>query len=468
MLFNSLEFPLFFGIFAAIYYPLPRRARLFWLFAGSSYFYAVALPKYLTVLYLLIAVDYAAGRLIEKSTGRLRFLFFCTSLSANLGALFFFKYRYFFDTQLSSVLGYLRVPYAAHDWSLLLPIGLSFHTFQSMSYIIEVYFGRQRAERDLLNYSTYVLFWPQLVAGPIERPGHLLPQIRAKHPFDVERVTTGLKWMLAGYLKKVVIADRLALYVNTAYGTPSQASGWTLLVATYFFSIQIYCDFSGYTDIARGCAALLGYKLSPNFDMPYLSRSLGEFWRRWHISLSSWFRDYVYIPLGGNRSRPARHRLNLMLVFLASGLWHGANWTYVFWGGLHGGYLIVENLFRDRLDKLGERWAVARTLITFHLVTFAWIFFRAGSVTEAMLIIKKIACLFLNEEHSLAFDLSGRQILSRGCLIAALLGAELWFHRPSSKRAVPPWIRWSLYYGAALTILAMGIFEETKFIYFQF
>ncbi len=314
------------------------------------------------------------------------------SIVANVGILGFFKYINFVDANLTVLFGALHLGWAIPHLDIILPIGLSFHTFQSMSYTIEVYRGRQQAERHLGIYALYVMFYPQLVAGPIERPQNLLHQFREPHTFDAERVIDGLKLMLWGFFKKVVIADRLALYVNGIYDHPAAQHGWPLIIATYFFAFQIYCDFSGYTDIAIGAAQVMGFRLMDNFNRPYFAKSIVEFWQRWHISLSSWFRDYLYIPLGGNRVAVPRWCFNIMVVFLVSGLWHGANWTFIVWGALHGVYVIAgvatfawqrKFLRIRRHARIGwsRRWIEA--FVTFHLVLIAWVFFRAASLSDA-------------------------------------------------------------------------------------
>lgn len=319
------------------------------------------------------------------------------SLVANIGVLAVFKYYNFIVTNLSYLLKLTgadnHIPYLG----ILLPIGLSFHTFQAMSYTIEVYRGRQKAERNFGIYALYVMFYPQLVAGPIERPQNVLPQFHNKHSFNYDDVAAGLRQMLWGYFKKVVVADRLAIYVNSVYNHhPERYSGITLIMATVFFSFQIYCDFSGYSDIALGIARVMGYKLMINFRRPYFATSIKEFWSRWHISLSSWFRDYLYIPLGGNRSSTIRWYFNILLVFIISGLWHGASWVFVVWGALHGLYQISELLFNKIFDnrflsiKKTVIGILLSTIFTFTLVSFGWIFFRANSINDAFAIVRNI------------------------------------------------------------------------------
>ncbi len=352
MLFNSLQFLLFFPVVTALYFLASQRLRWVVLLAASCVFYAAFIPKYLLILAFLILVDYVAGRGIENAEGRRRRMLLLMSLVANIGLLCVFKYLDFADQNLNALFAWAGLDWVIPQLNIILPIGLSFHTFQAMSYTIEVYRGRQKAERHLGIYALYVMFYPQLVAGPIERPYQLLHQFREHHEFDLPRVSDGLKLMLWGFFKKVVIADRIGLYVNQVYEAPTSHHGWSLIVATYFFAFQIYCDFSGYTDIAIGAAQVMGFRLMDNFNRPYFAKSIAEFWRRWHISLSSWFRDYLYFPLGGNRVPVPRWCFNISIVFLLSGLWHGASWTFVVWGALHGFYILVGRFTRTRAPAL--------------------------------------------------------------------------------------------------------------------
>ena len=357
------------------------------------------IPIYILILGFTIIIDYLAGIFLEKSTEKNKKLFLIASLVANIGVLCVFKYYNFLNDNLTELLRGIRLQNPIPALSILLPIGLSFHTFQAMSYTIEVYRGNQKAEKNFGIYALYVMFYPQLVAGPIERPQNLLHQFYEKHAFDYERVVNGLKLMLWGFFKKLVIADRLALYVGAVYNNPTHHTGLSFIVATIFFAFQIYCDFSGYSDIAIGAAKIMGFKLMTNFNRPYFAKNISEFWQRWHISLSTWFRDYLYIPLGGRRVSIPRWYFNLFFVFLVSGLWHGANWTFIIWGALNGFYLvfaIVSKGIRDRithlvgLNRLPNINRALQIAITFMLVCFAWIFFRANSISDSFLIIKNI------------------------------------------------------------------------------
>ncbi len=391
MLFNSIQFLLFFPVVTLVFFLMPHRFRWAWLLGASAYFYAFFIPAYLWILIGTIIVDYIAGLLIGRSkTLYERRMWLGASLVANVGVLAVFKYGNFIAGNLNpelAQLGWAQIPLL----KMALPIGLSFHTFQAMSYTLEVYHGRQEPERHLGHYALYVMFYPQLVAGPIERPQNILPQLNEEQHFDWDRFVSGLRLMLWGLFKKVVIADNIALIVETAYGQASRQPGWFLWLATYAFSVQIYCDFSGYSDIARGSARAMGFTLMENFRLPYFAQSVNEFWSRWHISLSTWFRDYIYIPLGGNRVSTSKWVRNTLIIFLISGLWHGADWKFVVWGGLHAFYLIFGRFTKSWRDAWTPGSPFLRVLITFHLVSLAWVFFRADSLEIAWVIMQKLA-----------------------------------------------------------------------------
>lgn len=399
MLFNSAAFLIFFPLVTTAYFLLPHRFRWMLLLAASCYFYMAFIPEYILILVVTITVDYFAGLGLEKFEGRTRRWVLIASILTNIGMLAFFKYFNFANENLAALANFIGWNYPIPSLSILLPIGLSFHTFQSLSYTIEVYRGNQKAERHVGYLALYVLFYPQLVAGPIERPQNILHQLHEEQHFEYPRVTNGLKWMAWGMFKKVVVADRMVQFVNPVYGDPTIYDGPALVLATLAFAIQIYCDFSGYSDLALGSAQVMGVKLMKNFDHPYFARSISEFWRRWHISLSTWFRDYVYIPLGGNRVSEPRWAFNIFLTFLISGLWHGANWTYILWGALHGFYFILSALTvpfwqrlsaATRLEQMPRLKAGLALLTTFSLVTFAWIFFRAESLGDALYITRHL------------------------------------------------------------------------------
>ena len=481
MLFNSPSFAVFFPVVTLLYFALPQRARAPLLLAASCVFYMAFIPEYILILAFLIVVDYSAGLLIESARGPRRRAWLIVSLCANIGILGFFKYFNFFNDNLAALARVLGWNYSIESLRIILPIGLSFHTFQSMSYTIEVYRGRVPAERSPLYFALYVMFYPQLVAGPIERPQHLLPQFREHHRFTWANFVQGMQLMVTGLFKKIVIADRVALVVNTVYADPGQYSGAQLLVATWLFAVQIYCDFAGYTEIARGAAKIMGFDLMVNFNRPYLATSIVDFWRRWHISLSTWFRDYLYFPLGGNRRGRARTCLNLALVFLISGLWHGANWTFIIWGALHGLFVVVYVLTETPRARLAAALPAALMtflswLLTFSLVTLAWVFFRAATRHDAMLILSKVFTelggLEATDVHP---GLDGLQFGLALAVIAALVVLEL----VSTRRSVwaliaarPRWQRWAAYYAFGLAFGVLLLLSPQSgpqpFVYFQF
>ncbi len=468
MLFNSFQFVYFFVVVTTLFYVLPHKIRWVLLLFSSCFFYMAFVPVYILILGFTIVIDYLAGLYIEKENGHKRKLYLIISLVANIGVLCVFKYYNFINANVGSLLsnwGYISpLPYLG----ILLPIGLSFHTFQAMSYTIEVYRGNQPAERNFGIYALYVMFYPQLVAGPIERPQNLLHQFYSKHIFNTSNITAGLKQMLIGFLKKLVIADRVAIYVNTIYGNPHSQSGSSLACATVFFAFQIYCDFSAYSDIAIGAAKVMGFDLMKNFNRPYFATSISQFWRRWHISLSTWFKDYLYIPLGGSRvkNKVLQYR-NLLIVFLISGLWHGANWTYVVWGGLNGFLLIIESVFKISSKTSGWIITVFKILATFVLICITWVFFRASDVNEAITILKKI--VYFEGPFNPG---NPKDHFFYGCLAIAGLMFFEWIneYKPTLYKYLPnTFITRCAYYALiVVVILLFGVFGGGEFIYFQF
>ena len=400
------------------------------------------------------------------------------------GVLAIFKYYNFFNDNVTVFLQDFglqnRLPYL----SILLPIGLSFHTFQAMSYTIEVYRGNYKAERHFGIYSLYVMFFPQLVAGPIERPGNLLPQFRIEHEFDYNRVKSGLILIAWGIFKKVVIADRLAIAVDSVYSNPHTYSGFSLIIATLLFTFQVYCDFSGYADVAIGSARVLGFKLMKNFNFPFVSKSFMEFWQRWHISLSTWFKDYLYIPLGGNRVSAGKWYRNIMIVFLISGLWHGASWNYIVFGALQGFYIILGKATAPQRKKLLNKLHLGSNeglsiITTFLLLAFSLIFFRSANIERAFYIISKI---FTEIPFFFTELLRGRVIIQNfglntfelilSFLLIILMETIQYWHRKKDLTLVlresPVYVRWPVYYAGLAMILFFGVFENRLYIYFQF
>jgi alginate O-acetyltransferase complex protein AlgI len=436
----------------------------------------VFIPVYILILGFTIVIDYFAGIWLAKTEGKRKKYFLIASLVANIGVLAIFKYYNFLNNNLSEILNSLGYKNSIPNLSILLPIGLSFHTFQAMSYTIEVYRGNQKAEKHFGIYALYVMFYPQLVAGPIERPQNLIHQFYEKHHFEYERVVEGLKLMLWGLFMKIVIADRLAIYVNAVYNNAEQHNGITLLVATVFFAFQIYCDFAGYSNIAIGAAKVMGFNLMTNFNRPYFSQSISEFWKRWHISLSTWFRDYLYISLGGNRVSIPRWYFNLLIVFVISGLWHGANWTFIIWGAINGFYLVFAIITEKWRNKFNNFIGiihfpvflnVIQVLITFCLICFSWIFFRAINFQTAIGIIKKILTfsgqLYIGELQQFLYGL-----ISISILIIIEINRE-YFGQSIFPFKTNHWFKEEMGYALLIIIILMiGVFDGSQFIYFQF
>lgn len=397
MLFNSLEFLCFFPIVCLGYFLIPHKYRWIWLLIASYIFYMGWNAAYALLLLFSTVVTWLTGIAVDRSTGsKKRKVFLALGITLNLAILFVFKYFGFFMSTIYSVFGALGIAYTEIQFSLVLPVGISFYTFQAIGYCIDVYRKQTPVQRNFGKYALFVSFFPQLVAGPIERSYTLIPQFEEVHTFSSERTASGLRLMAWGFFKKIVIADTVCVAVNRVYNNVDSFQGLPLILATVLFTIQIFCDFSGYSDIARGCARIMGFRLMKNFDHPYFATSIRDFWRRWHISLSTWFKDYVYIPLGGNRKGKHRTSLNLLITFLVSGLWHGANWTFIIWGGFHAIVQIIERYTKiffaklshiTRLERVPKVRKVGKIVFTFCLVCFAWIFFRANSVQEAFYVI---------------------------------------------------------------------------------
>jgi alginate O-acetyltransferase complex protein AlgI len=491
MLFNSFEFLFFFVVVTCLFFTISHKYRWPLLLTSSSLFYMAFIPKYILILGSTIVIDYLAGILIEKENkngGKLSRFYLILSLITNIGVLAIFKYLNFLNENISWLLHQFGIDANLPLLKIILPIGLSFHTFQAMSYTIEVYRKKQTAEKNFGIYALYVMFYPQLVAGPIERPQNILHQFHQKQYFDYNRVTDGLRLMVWGLFKKVVIADRLATFTDPVFDNPEKQSAITLCIAAFFFSYQIFCDFSGYSDIALGSARVMGFKLMKNFDNPYQSKTISEFWSRWHISLSSWFRDYLYIPIGGNKVSVPRWYFNLFFVFMVSGLWHGASWTFIIWGALHGMYLIFGLITKNyrssvnkflRLSNYPALLSFTQVITTFLLVTIAWIFFRSQSVESAFTFIKGLSGIFsdvktflINGSYAITVHkISALEIILSGMLIAFLETIHyLQYRLPLTSIFKRQHIitRWAIYYLFFLIIVFLGVFEKRSFIYFQF
>lgn len=479
MLFNSFEFLIFFPVIVIFYFAIPYKWRWLLLLCGSYYFYMSWKAEYVILILVSTAIDFfAAKRMSLTPLKSKRKKFLLLSIFTNLGLLFSFKYFNFFSDSARAILNEFNIFYDVPAFDLLLPVGISFYTFQTLSYTIDVYNSKKQPETHFGKFALYVSFFPQLVAGPIERSNSLLPQLHLKYDFDYDRVVDGLRLMLWGFFKKVVIADRLAYYVNIVYNNPNEHYGFQIILATVFFAFQIFCDFSGYSDIAIGAAKVFGINLTNNFDKPYFSKSISEFWKRWHISLSTWFRDYVYIPLGGNRVIKWRWYYNLFITFLVSGLWHGANWTFVVWGALHGFYFVFaifskpyrRNIIKSiALDKYPSVLKVIQVLSTFILICFGWIIFRANSLSEAVVLIKNIFTLHSESMH-INFLRTSDLILD--LVFIALLQISYFLQKDRKfstfLASKPTLIRWSVYVFITLSILYFGGQGGQEFIYFRF
>ncbi len=495
MLFNSLHFLVFFPIVVLLYLLMPRKVRHLWLLAASYYFYMSWNPRYAVLIAISTVTTFVSGLLLERAEQapderrRRRRKRWCVALSflINIGILFFFKYFDFALENVNRILNLLHITVLEKPFDVLLPVGISFYTFQALSYTMDVYRGRIEAEKSLLRYALFVSFFPQLVAGPIERSENLLTQVRDMDRWQLwnaGRIRDGLLLMLWGFFQKLMIADRAAIAVNAVYNQYQVFGGGEILLATLLFAFQVYCDFDGYSNIARGAARVCGFELMHNFRQPYFSHSIGEFWRRWHISLSEWFRDYLYIPLGGNRVSCWRNWMNLMIVFLVSGAWHGASWHYIFWGGIHGAYQVLgkwKDLFLGYLQKhLGWEGPprlpkALQVLVTFLLVDAAWLVFRANSIGDVKGMLERMVRM-----PGFA-DPAGMQLLPvewmlLGASLLVLLVVDLFYAKGISLRSQVARqctaVRILLYTAGIGVILVFGVYgaayDTSRFFYFQF
>ncbi|MEM6342870.1 MAG: MBOAT family O-acyltransferase [Bacteroidota bacterium] len=485
MLFHTIEYAIFFPIVVFLYFLIPHKFRWALMLAASYYFYACWKLEYLSLIVISTIIDYFAARQIAASDNKgSKKAFLLLSLASNLGILFFFKYFNFFSTSAQAAFDQFNIFVDVPTFDYLLPVGISFYTFQTLSYTIDVYKGNQQPEKHFGIFALFVSFFPQLVAGPIERSTHLLPQFHQRQAFDFGRLTNGLKLILWGLFKKVIIGDSLSIFVDSVYSTPASHDSLSLLLASICFAFQIYADFSGYTDIARGSAQVIGFDLMENFKQPYTAKSISEFWRRWHISLSTWFRDYVYIPLGGNRTVKWRWYYNLFVTFTVSGLWHGANWTFVLWGALHGFYLIFAIITEDSRNRLKKSLGISRNetvhklvqvLSVFVLVLIGWVFFRAENISDAFYILGQIFdprtytwtfSLVSNVQANSPFSFA----LGMGCLILFLILDTM-----SKDKQFPDFLnghklayRWTIVYILLFCLVFFTPKGSGQFIYFQF
>ena len=490
MYFNSMEFLLFFPIVVLVYYAIPQKIKWIWLLITSFFFYMCWSVKYSFLLMFTIVTTWVTALLIGKAnkyTGKkkvyLRSIGLASCIVINLGILFVFKYGNFVIDNLS----YLGIQNVS-KFNIILPVGISFYTFQAIGYIADVYKGELEAEKNLGKYALFVSFFPQLIAGPIERAPHLMKQIHEIHKFEYGNAKNGLILMTWGLFQKVVLADRAGIVVNTVFNSYENYPGIWRLFAAILFSVQIYCDFGGYSNIAIGAAKVMGFELMDNFDTPYFAQSIKEFWRRWHISLSQWLRDYIYIPMGGGHCSKKRKYFNIMVTFAISGLWHGAGWNYIVWGLLHGTYQVVGEFSKPARDNLKEILHIRETellgcfrcLITFSMVTLAWIFFRMSSLTNALCFINGMFTDFqlyriMDAAQWNSLGITAIELWFLSVFIVCLFAVSLIHRRqPVLKLLANQNImeRWIVYFILIFTIILFGAYgmeeAQTQFIYFQF
>ena len=482
MLFNSLEFLLFLPLVVLTYYLLPNRFRWVLLLGASYFFYMYWNPVFIILIVLSTIVDYIAGISIEKTTiKKKRIIFLIASLVINLGLLFVFKYfNFFMDTFFTVVSKITTQPNTFQTFDLLLPVGISFYTFQTLSYTIDVFRKKRKAERHLGYFAVYVAFFPQLVAGPIERSDRLIPQLKKKHIFNYNDTINALLRIAWGFFKKLVIADRIAVVVDTIFGNLQAYRGIYLIIAVIAFTIQIYCDFSAYSDIAIGSAKLMGIDLIENFKMPFFSKSIKEFWTRWHISLSSWFKDYVYFPLGGNRNLKKWHKYrNILIVFVVSGLWHGANINFIIWGFIHGAYITITGFLKDEVfSKVKWNFSLPtpiRQLGTFLIFSFSMLFFRAGNIYESIYIIRHMfdnTFFHFFNRTSISMGLEGKEVWVLVIFICWLFTAEGIKYYRNKDQLITGDVKQALSFiflvGIIVIFGVFGEYDAKQFIYFQF
>jgi alginate O-acetyltransferase complex protein AlgI len=483
MLPNSFNFLLFFTATVVVYYVLPHRWRWILLLLASYYFYSTFDPQYLLLLAAMTLVAYGMGIAVAQSRKQTtRQLLLTAGILAELSALLVFKYFDFLVGSLGPVLASLNVirdTVALPRLDLILAVGLSFYTFSCISYLVDAYRGTVEPERHFGKLAVYIAFFPKLLAGPIERAPAFLAQLSVPVVLDRVGIFAGIQLIVWGLFKKVVIADRLAVFVDAGFTNPAFQSPINVLIAVYFYAFQIYCDFSGYSDIAIGAALIFGFRLMENFRRPYMAKSVPEFWnKRWHLSLMRWFRDYLYIPLGGNRVSTLRRHANVMIIFLVSGLWHGANWTFVVWGGLNGLYQVIHTVIETPRRWLAKHihlpaalTTLMSVLLTFHLVGIAWVFFRADSIDNAMAVLKRIwGSLPQLPTLMASYNWSSEFYLSLA-LIAFLMSVEvLDERRPMSQRLAegPAVVRWAFYYAVGFSLLVIGMWGTQGFVYMNF
>ena len=494
MLFNSLDFLIFFPIVVLVYFIIPRKIRYIWLLVASYYFYMCWNAEYALLIGISTLITYISGLFLWKLKKTwLRKMVVALSFISNLAILVFYKYFDFILENINVVLSKVDGQLVSNPFDIILPVGISFYTFQALSYTMDVYRGDVEAEKNPLRYGLFVSFFPQLVAGPIERSKNLLNQVKKIEEiklWNYNRVANGLVQMIWGLFQKMVIADRISIFVDSVYNNLHAVGTTETIFAAIGFSIQIYCDFAAYSTIAIGAARVMGFELMENFDTPYFAKSIKEFWRRWHISLSSWFRDYLYIPMGGNRKGKCRKYLNLMVTFLVSGLWHGASWNYVIWGGLHGVYQVLSEIFAPIRKKINSilkvnegvfSYKFGQILFTFSLTTLTWVFFRAKTLDEAIYFFERMFTrwnpwVFFNE-GLYAFGLDRVEVNILFAALCIMFFVELMKYLKNKHISdfileQNLWFRWIVIIGLIVSILVYGeygvTFDSNQFIYFQF
>ena len=500
MQFNSIDFMIFFPVVLAIYFIFPSKAREIWILIASYYFYMSWNPIYALLIAGSTVVTFLGAILMQKGfrtvgprNVRYKKFILILCLFINVGILGVFKYGNFVVESINRILGVLHITTISRRFDLLLPVGISFYTFQALGYIIDVYRNDVEVEKNMVRYALFVSFFPQLVAGPIERSKNLLSQMRniAKIKlWNAKRVTSGAILMVWGYFMKMVIADRVSILVDTVFDNYRMYGSTELIIAAIGFAVQIYCDFGSYSMIAMGAAKIMGFELMENFNAPYLARNIRDFWRRWHISLSTWFKDYLYIPLGGNRTSGGSKSINVMIVFLVSGLWHGADWSFAAWGGIHGFYQVAADFLKPYKEKLQEKlkiktncfsWGFLQTIVTFGLVVFAWIFFRSDSVIDALGFVKRIFVkptpwlLFDGGIFGLGLDRVEMNILTVSIFLLLLVDLVRYKMKITIDVFLMEqnlWFEWVAIIGIIIMIFVFGeygpTFDSQKFIYFQF
>ena len=498
MLFNSIQFLIFFPVVILFYFVIPEKIRYLWLLFVSYFFYMCWNAKYALLILFSTVITYFSGLIIEKIKAQkwedrkiIKYKKYCVigSFILNLAILFWFKYLEFMILNLNRMLNVFHFEIHIPTIDIILPVGISFYTFQALSYTMDIYRDKIHAERNPFRYALFVSFFPQLVAGPIERSENLLRQLKIPTRFSVKNAEYGLLTMAYGVFLKVVVADNLSLLIDPVYYNTNDSSTIALTTGMILFAFQVYCDFQGYTQIAIGSARILGFQLNENFNSPYLAKSIKDFWGRWHISLTSWFRDYLYIPLGGNRKGKFRKQINTMLVFLCSGLWHGASWHYVIWGGANGIFSVLEDVLKPYYHKMIARlkinernvlWKGFRTIVTFAMIDLTWLFFRVNSFREGIGILKRIFAefrikWFISSGFFNVFGTTYNFVIIAVSLLCVMIIDILNYNGIDVRKIIFSQqiiFRWIIYWMVYLIIIYWGVYgtgyEQTQFIYFQF